>query len=146
MKAYTSKEMKRFNYLYSEINAAYHELSLKLGMSDSSMMVLYAICDNGDSCPLLEICRSSGVSKQTVNSALRKLEAEDIVYLEAAGNKNKIVCLTEKGRELAKRTALLVIEMENQIFASWPKGDVEKYLELTERFLADFREKAGKQL
>ena len=141
MKAYTSKEMKRFNYLYSEINAAYHELSLKLGMSDSSMMVLYAICDNGDSCPLLEICRSSGVSKQTVNSALRKLEAEDIVYLEAAGNKHKIVCLTEKGKALARGTAQIMIGAENQVFASWPKEDVEKYLELTERFLTDFREK-----
>ena len=34
--------------------------------------------------------------------------------------------------------------MENDIFASWPREDVEQYLELTERFLLDLRERAKK--
>ena len=71
MEGYTTKEMRRFNYLLSETDAAYHEAALRLGMSDSTMQVLYAICNNGDSCPLSEICSQSGISKQTINSALR---------------------------------------------------------------------------
>ncbi len=70
-----SRDMKRFNYLLGEMDAVYHEISLKLGMSDSAMIILYTICDIGDCCLLTEICRLSGLSKQTVNSALRKLEA-----------------------------------------------------------------------
>lgn len=139
MKIHSSKELKRYNYLSSEIDAAYHELSSKLGLPDSSMIVLYTICDNGDSCPLRDIVHNSGISKQTVNSALRKLEAEGIIYLEPAGSKNKIVCLTKQGKKLADRTARQIIDTENDIFSSWLPEDVAKYLELTERYLRDFK-------
>lgn len=142
MKACSSRDMKRFNHLLGEIEAVYHEMALKFGQSDSVMNILYTICDYGDSCPLQEICRRSGISKQTINSALRKLEREGIVYSEQAGVKGKNVCLTEKGKELAKDTAVRVIEAENGILASWPEEDVKKYLELTERFLVGIKEKA----
>ena len=141
MKIYASKEMKRFNHLISETEALYHEISLKLGLSDSALSILYTICNNGESCPLNEICHISGISKQTINSSLRKLEADDIVYLEQIGGKSKNVCLTEKGKYLAKGTAVRVIEAENEILASWGQEDVEKYLELLEHFLRDLTEK-----
>ncbi|MBO4982290.1 MAG: MarR family transcriptional regulator [Lachnospiraceae bacterium] len=141
MATYTSNEMKRYNYLVGEMNAVYHDISLHLGLSDSAMIILYTICDNGDRCLLQEISRRSGVSKQTINSAIRKLEEEGIVYLKSAGAKNKNVCLTDEGKQLAKHTAIRLIEMENDIFASWEKDDIEKYLELTERFLTSLKEK-----
>ena len=78
-----TSELKRLNYLTSEIDAAYHEAARKLGLSDSTMMVLYAACNNGGSCLLSDICKISGTSKQTINSALRKLEADGLIYLEA---------------------------------------------------------------
>lgn len=139
-----SKEMKRFNHLLSEIDAAYHEISLKLGLSDSAMLILYTICDNDNknSCLLQDICRRSGLSKQTINSSIRKLEANGILYLESITPKSKKVCLTERGKLLAEQTAGQVIKAENEIFASWPREDVEKYLELTEAFLLALRGKA----
>ena len=137
-----SKVMKRYNYLLGELNAVYHEMSLKLGLSDSAMIILYTICDQGERCPLQDICRYSGLSKQTVNSALRKLEAEGVLYLEAAGSRNKTVCLTEKGMGLAERTVKRIMQAENEIYVSWPEQDVEKYLELTEHFLTTLQEKA----
>lgn len=144
MNNYASKEMKRYNHLLGEIEATYHEMSLKLGLSDSAMIVLYTICDEGESCPLSEICRRSGLSKQTVNSAIRKLEADGILYLEKAGVRSKTVCLTVAGKELAGRTALRLLNVENAILASWTRQDVEKYLELTERFLTALREEAAR--
>lgn len=137
-----SKALKRNNYLVGEINAVYHELSMKLGMSDSVMQILYTICDNGTDCPLQQICRLTGLSKQTINSALRKLEREDIVYLEPLGPKNKNVCLTESGKLLAKQTVGQILALENEIFASWPPEDAEKYNALTETYLRDLRDKA----
>lgn len=141
MEGYTTKEMRRFNYLLSETDAAYHEAALRLGMSDSTMQVLYTICNRGDSCLLSEICSLSGVSKQTINSALRKLEGEGTVYLEASGGRKKKVCLTDKGRALVEGTVVRLIEIENGILESWPEDEVEQYLELTRKYLAAFREK-----
>lgn len=79
-----------------------------------------------------------------MNSSIRKLEAEGILYLEKAGPKSKKVCLTEKGKVLAERTVLRILQAENAILASWPQQDVEKYLEYAERFLTAIKEEAAK--
>lgn len=139
MEGYTTKEMKRLNYLISETDAVYHEAYLKLGLSDSEGQILYTICNNGDSCPLSEICRLSGISKQTVNSALRKLEREGIVYLEAYAGRRKRVCLTEQGKALAERTVVRLIGIENGILDSWSREELGLYLQLTERYLEELR-------
>ncbi|HBI59981.1 MAG TPA: MarR family transcriptional regulator [Lachnospiraceae bacterium] len=141
MTKYISREMKRYNYLISEIDSVYHEAAVKFGLSDSAMSILYAICDNGEGCLLHEICFYTGISKQTINSALRKLEREEIVYLEPLNAKSKKVYLTEKGRDLAEKTAFRILQMEDEIFASWKKEDVDKYLELTESYLVHLKEK-----
>ncbi|MDE7293551.1 MAG: hypothetical protein K2N72_03910, partial [Oscillospiraceae bacterium] len=40
--------LKRFNDLHLEINAAYHEAALRLGLSDSAFHVLYTVCCEGE--------------------------------------------------------------------------------------------------
>ena len=54
------------------------------------------MCDVGEGCLLQDICFYTGISKQTVNSALRKLEVEEILYLEPYNAKSKKVFLTSK--------------------------------------------------
>lgn len=138
--------LKRYNHLVGEIDAVYHEASLKLGMSDSVSKILYTICNVGSSCLLHDICKQTGLSKQTVHSAIRNLEAKEMVTLELVGGKSKKVCLTEKGEIFAQKTARRIIDMENSILSSWPKEDVQTYLELTERFLMDLKECVDKTL
>ena len=127
--------LERFNLLLSEIDAVYHDAALKMGISDSAMVVLYTVCSMNGDCLINDITRMSGVSKQTINSALRKLEAEDILYLEASGARKKRVCLTEKGKDLAERTVLRLIGIENDIFRSWSAEERKIYMELTQRYL-----------
>lgn len=116
-------------------------MSLKFGISDSFSKILYAVCSFGDYTLLTDICHSTGLSKQTINSALRKLESDGIVCLEAVDGKSKKVGLTEKGKQFTQNNAVRLIEMENAIFESWSDSDVQKYLELTERFLFSLKEK-----
>lgn len=142
MRELLSEDMKRFNYLANEIDNAYHEAALKLHLSDSSMLILYAICNGGKNYyPLCDIYNLSGVSKQTLNSALRKLESEGIVYLKLFGGKKKLIYLTEKGKDIVSNTVARLIEIENMIFNSWTKDEQNIYLELTQRYLSDFKEK-----
>lgn len=138
-----SSKLRQYNNLYSEITAVYHEISVKLGITDSALTILYIICSFGDSYPLGDICRRSGLSKQTVNSAIRKLEEEEIVYLEAIDGKSKMVCLTETGKRFAEKTVLRLMTVEDEIYSSWNQDDLEKYLELTERFLVSLKEESG---
>ena len=133
-------DLKRVNYLLSEINAVYREASSALGISDSVMQILYTICNYGDSCLLGDILRMTGLPKQTVNSALRKLEGEGIVYLRSAEKKKKSVHLTEKGKSLASATVLWLMEMENTVFDSWTAEERQSYLRLNQKYLTQFKE------
>lgn len=133
-------DLKRVNYLLSEINAVYREASSALGISDSVMQILYTICNYGDSCLLGDILRMTGLPKQTVNSALRKLEGEGVVYLRSAEKKKKSVHLTEKGKSLVSTTVLRLMEMENAVFDSWTAEERQSYLRLNQKYLTQFRE------
>lgn len=139
-----NNEIKRFNHLTSEINAAYHETAVKFGISDSAMQILYTLCSCGEPCPISEVCHLTGISKQTINSALRKLEQEGIIRLEQGGGRNKLILLTEKGKALSARTAIKIIEIENRIFDCWTKKEREVYLSLTQEYLDLFRKETEK--
>lgn len=137
-----SKQLRRFNRLAGETDAVYHELANRLGLSDSAFQILYTLQSEDGACPLRDICAFSGLTKQTVNSALRKLEAEGSVTTESSGARHKTVTLTPKGAELAEKTVAKVIEIENEILGSWPAEDLEKYIRLTEEFLVSVRARA----
>ena len=53
-----------------------------MGVSDRVQNILYVICEKGTQCLQSEISKLTGISRQTINSAIRKLEKEDIIYLE----------------------------------------------------------------
>ena len=135
-------ELKRMNYLFSEMNYVFHQLSLSQGLSDSACAILYTLWDSDGCCPLKMILEYTGIPKQTVNSALRKLEQEGIVYLEKSEGRKKTVCLTQAGITLAKSTVGRIMEVENAILDSWSGKERELYLSLTQRYLDQFREKA----
>ena len=78
MHEYRSPALKRLNCLLSEMDAAYHEAAQRQGQNDSTSRILYALCELGSPASLRAVCESTGLSKQTVNSALRKLEADGI--------------------------------------------------------------------
>ena len=144
MQTESSNNLKRYNNLIEEIESVYHDVSLKFGISDSVSKIIYTICDNGGSCMLSDIRKLTGLSKQTVNSSIRNLEKENIVYLKAVDGKTKEVIFTQKGCIFAENTALRLIGIENEIFDSWEDKDVETYLRLTDKFLACIREKVKK--
>lgn len=141
MQAPISDQMKRLNLITSELDAAYHEATLKLGITDSAMIVLYTLCMFDGSCRLGRIIELSGLSKQTINSALRRLEADGTVYLEADGGRRKLVRLTDKGRALAENTALRLMDIENRVFSEWSENELETYIRLLQRFLTSLRQK-----
>ena len=42
---------------------------------------------------------------------------------------------------MAEDTVVRLIEIENSILDSWPEEEVEQYLQLTGKYLQEFREK-----
>ncbi len=139
MKKNHINEIYRINYLTTEIEALYHLSSLKLGITDSVSIVLYSIYDAGNECLLSDIYRNSGISKQTVNSAIRSLESDGILYLEQHTGRSKKVFLTDKGIEYAQKTVARLLQAEMDAFDTWSDDDVISYIKLMEKYLDCFR-------
>ena len=133
------EKVLRLNALISETNAVYHDIAQCLGVSDSVMQILYVALGQGGSCTLREVCLLTGISKQTLSSALRKLEGENLVCLQAVDGKKKRICLTEKGTALAEVTAGRELDLEAAILEGWEPEAAASYLQLTERYLDGLR-------
>ena len=84
-------QARQYTYLAGEINALYHEAAVKMGVSDSVQNILYVLCEKENRCLQSEISKLTGISRQTINSAIRKLEKDGIITLEPGKGRNTVV-------------------------------------------------------
>ena len=132
-------EIHRINYLTSEMDSIYHQASLRLGISDSVSIILYTIQDKGESCLLSDVYKSSGVSRQTVNSAIRRLEADGVLYLEPYAGRAKKIVLTDKGRDYIRQTVARLLEAEIRAFDGWSEDEIKTHIGLMEIYTESLR-------
>lgn len=135
------QSLKHYNLLLSEIEAEYHKANTKLGISDSYSIILYVLCIHGTDCSLNEIRHLSGLNKQTLNSALRNMEKENLITLIPIDGKSKKVCLTPEGKSLMNKTVTKLIDTEKEILSSWTVEERETYLQLMKNYLTTLKEK-----
>ena len=127
-------ETEQYTFLAGEINALYHEAAVKMGISDSVQNILYVLCEKGGKCQQSEISKLTGISRKTINSAIRKLEKEELVYLEQGKGRNTILCLTEKGEKFSSEKIGSLHEIENKIWIEWTVEEQQQYLTLTKKY------------
>lgn len=132
-------KIHRINCLFSDIDAAYHQAAVKSGVSDSTFFIFYMLYINEGKCLLNDIYRLSGISKQTINSAVRKLENENTVYLENLNGKAKMLCATKKGKPYIDSIAAKVYDAEINTFSEWTKEEIEAFLSILEKYNTLFR-------
>ena len=140
MQQMSEDNIRRINYLMTEIDALYHQAAVKMRLSDSVARVLYTIYEAKGSCLLSEIYKKTGVSKQTINSALRKLEQEGILYLEPYKGNAKKVILTSKGEQYVEQTVAKLYAAEIRSFASWSEAEMKMYISLIRKDIDSLQE------
>ena len=137
--------LKEYNHIYKETNRIYHDIALKLKLSDSAFDILYAICQLGDGCLQRDICSLSATSKQTINSSIRKLEQEGHIILKTGKGRQMHIFLTETGMELVKERIFPVIEIENKVFDALTEEESLELLRLSRKYI-EILEKNAKEL
>ena len=135
-------EIRAFNCLYKEVDEIYHEIALKMGMSDSGFIILYALAELGDGCLQKDIVGMYYISKQTVNSSISNLKRNGYVYLRPGKGRDMHICLTSKGEELLREKIVPVIEAENSAFDAMTQKESSELIRLTRKYAALLREKA----
>lgn len=137
-------ELKEINSAISIIDSLYHEAAVKMNMSDSEFNILYTICDRGVGCNQSEVCKMSGLSRSTVNSALRKMEKQGYVYLTQGEGRNTRIYLTEEGEKYMSETVERLVAAENRIYLSWTKNERDTYVSLNKKFANALKEELNK--
>ena len=134
-------ELKKFNYLVSETDSVYHDIARHMGISDSTMNVLYSLHELGDGAYQRDIYKLYGSSRQTVNSSIRKMVKDGLIYLKDGEGRHVRVFLTDEGKSLQEQTVLPLINAENEIFESWTAEERSALIRLTKKYLDDIKSK-----
>ena len=116
MKNNSSKRMLEFNEVMKENNDLYSNLAKKFKMSDCMLWILYIL-------------------RETVNSSLKKMEAEGYIELLNINDKrSKQVSFTEKGLDLANNTVDIIISKENNALSKMDEKEQELLINLLRKF------------
>ena len=94
------KLLQEFISLQHQIDEYYHELAVKQNLSDSALLVLWSLMELGEGCTQRDICGQFALSKQTVNSSVRKLAKEGVLSLQPGPGREVRVYPTDQGRAL----------------------------------------------
>ena len=108
------QELQRsFDMNVKAIDEAYNRAAKRCHLSPSSFDILYTLFAYGDSCTQKELC-----GKQTVNSAVHKMQRDGLLRISAGAGRNTHVHLTDTGRAYASRAIVPVLDAERTAIES----------------------------
>ena len=146
MEAGTETRSQEFISASKEIDDVYHMLALKFGLSDSAMWILCTMREANRELTQSEIAQEMSMSRQTVNSAIKSLEKQGYLRLEAVSGdrRNKILSFTEEGETFVKRTVDRVLSLEHQVFENLEVEEQEKITQILRKYTRFMKEGAEK--
>lgn len=134
-------ELRKFSLCYCETDSLYHEFSVRVGISDTAMRVLYMIRMYDGACLLSEIVRLLGISKQTIHSAVKKLEKDGFLRIENYDGRKKMISFSEKGEEVAKKTVDKLIKIENEVLSLYNQEELKLFFEMENRYRLELKKR-----
>ena len=131
-----------FNRETKKLDDVYRSAAKSCGISECAFWILYTLRVEEKSFTQAEICEFLIEPKQTVNSALKKLEVEGYLTLSAgADQRSKRVWLTEKGERFVKAHVDRVPEAEAAALGAMTAAERDALIRLTGRYRALFAQK-----
>lgn len=123
------KYISIYNQLLKACDTVYHNAAVAAGLSDCAFWILYSVQDADYVCTQSEICDNSSLPRQTVNSALKKLEKDGYLTLQRiSGSVSKSIHLTEAGTALVQQHLVPVMEAEQQVCESFSDEEIKQFL------------------
>lgn len=131
------QQLQVLNRLYKESDHIYSSLASKLGMTDTTFWVLYAIVHSEQALTQNDLCSDFFFPVQTIHSAINNLRGDGLVELQVIpGTRNrKAILLTEKGKDFVADTINKADEIEKNAFLCFNEEEREQYLSLFKRHI-----------
>ena len=131
------RQLQVLNRLYKESDHIYSRLASKLGMTDTTFWVLYAIAHSEEPMTQNDLCSDFFFPVQTIHSAINNLRKDGLVDLRVIpGTRNrKAILLTESGKAFVANTINKADEIEKKAFLCFSEEERELYLSLFGRHI-----------
>lgn len=131
------QQLQFLNRLYKESDHIYSRLAAKLGMTDTTFWVLYAVSHSEEPMTQNDLCNDFFFPVQTIHSAINNLRKNGLLELQVIpGTRNrKAIILTEKGKIFVTNTINKADEIEKNAFLLFNEEERELYLSLFRRHI-----------
>lgn len=141
--------LKQYNDIMKKYDELYREAAKRFGFSECEFWILYYLRTEYGEPMQSGICSSFYLPKQSIHSALKKLEADGYIMQTSGGNKrSKRIALTEQGKMFCGHTVDHVIEAEQRALGSLSETEQEAFMNIfdryTEQLKRNMREIPGK--
>lgn len=136
------RDIIQFNRLYRELDEIYHKYAKEHGLSDSALWILYSLVESNARMTQKDMCRLWHRPPQTINSALKRLEAQGMLKLIPAADsqKTKEIVLTDSGRDLVSRIILPVFQAETRALRCMSIEERTLLLSMTAKYVDHLKE------
>lgn len=141
-------QLTLFDRLFKKMDDSYHQFAKYSGLSDTAFWIICAVQDEKETYIQKDLCHMWSYSKQTINSALKKLEEKKLIELVLApGNKkDKRVVLTSEGTKIAEEMVKPLMEAEKKAFGNLTKEERKQLLGLIQKYEMFLREETNKMI
>ncbi len=107
--------MRKFVISLNNIDEVYCSDTLKIGVKESMLWLLYAL-DDGEAHSQRDICEKWALPKTTLNTTIKQAEKEGYLTLSPIQGKRRelTICLTEQGKAYARQVLKPIYAAEDQ--------------------------------
>lgn len=129
-------QLTLFDQLLKKMDDSYHQFAKYSGLSDTAFWIICAVQDEKETYIQKDLCHMWSYSKQTINSALKKLEENNLIelVLTPKNKKDKRVILTSAGEKIAKEMVIPLMKAEKQAFGNLTKEERKQLLSLIQKY------------
>ena len=119
----------------NEIDEYYHRIAVNIGISDTAFRILYAISETDEKLTQITLGERLCLPKQTINSAIIKLQKDGYIDLEQLKTARNIksVSLTEKGQDFCKKHIIPVLQMEERAYSVFTDDELQQFISFYEK-------------
>ncbi|MCI8384972.1 MAG: MarR family transcriptional regulator [Acutalibacter sp.] len=123
------------NQVLKEADDLYRSATRRLGVPECTLWVLYSLRVWPGPITQTQLCQLIHQPKQTINSALKAMEAKGHITLSPGSDRRtREITLTPQGVELAEQTADWLIRAEGQALASLQPAQRQAFLQAYRKF------------
>lgn len=136
-----SKRLVEYNSMIMEHENLYRQIARRFGLSECAFWILYSLREANAPLTQSALCYALSQPKQTINSALKKMEEYGYIELIfGEDRRKKQIHLTEKGEVLARETVDKVIILENRTFDTFTDEEQKLFLRLFHKYTDNLKE------